>query len=495
MGANPEEQREFVTTMDHNDIWRQIDRILHSVTFADKDQLKKLLEILFNNIDSQATLKPDRVIKDLWPLEARAKGSADVATEINRLRKALRTYYEMEGRTDPITISLPNRSAPATDGTKGRRWIVAEPRADAEVAAPPLVPSACPRRRLWFVAAAGAICILTCVVVLMASGDSRPQFGRLDGPTLTILNAKGKELWHQSFPEGFWSDYYANGLDQRIWFGDLDGDGRSEVLFLYHPAGSPFSHSTTLICFSNRGNEKWRWTPGRDLPELHGTPAVYMTFGFGVLKPTPSGHRRIVVSSQNQPFYPDQIAIIDSNGRTVSEYWHSGILNHLALADLDGDGREEIIATGISNGYDQATLIALDPDRVFGASTETARPAVQLHGMGTAHERIRLLFPRSDLNKALSVYNRGEDMTIGHGRIRLDVSECALRPNCIFVYELDKDFKLRSVTPGDPFLGAHKEFYLGRKDDHPFSKQEETEFQKVRCVVGCQTPFVPVQID
>jgi len=221
---------------------------------------------------------------------------------------------------------------------------------------------------------------------------------------------------------------------------------------------------------------------------------VYLTYGFGVLKPTQSGKRRIVVSSQNQPFYPDQVAIVDSSGKTVSEYWHSGILNHLALTDLDGDGREEIILTGISNGYDQATLIALDPDRVLGASTEAARPEVQLHGMGVAQERVRLLFPRSDLNKALSVYNVGQDMTIDQSRIRLVVSECMLRPNCLIVYEFDKSFQLRAVTPGDPFRGAHKEFYLNRKDDHPFSKKEEDEFQKVRCLVGCKTDFVPVKL-
>jgi hypothetical protein len=413
---------------------------------------------------------------------------------MNRLRKALKTYYDKEGTTDPIRISLPNRSAPAPDGTKEKRWIVAEPLDVIEDSAPPRAIVKNPRKWLRMIAALVAVCILTYITVVMASVDRRPQLGRMDGPALTILNAEGKELWRKNFPDGFWREYYDQGMEQRIWIGDLDGDGQTDVLFLYHPGGSPLSHSTTLICFSSRGKEKWRWTPGRDLPELNGTPAVYLTFGFGVLKAAQSGHRRIVVSSQNQPFYPDQIAIVDSNGKTVSEYWHSGILNHLALTDLDGDGREEIIATGISNGYDKATLIALDPERVFGASTEAARPEVQLHGLGIAHERFRLLFPRSDLNRALSVYNVGEEMTIDQGRIRLTVLECTLTPNCLIVYEFDNNFHLRAVTAGDPFRSAHKEFYSNRKDDHPFSAEEESEFQKVRCLVGCRTEFVSVQL-
>ena len=112
--------------MDHAAIGDQIDRILRSRSFAGKTQLMKLLEVLFDNMDSQCTLKPDRVIRGLWPDEIKTKRSADVATEMNRLRKALDCYYNEEGTSDPIVISLPNRSVQAHDGTKEKRWIVAD---------------------------------------------------------------------------------------------------------------------------------------------------------------------------------------------------------------------------------------------------------------------------------------------------------------------------------------------------------------------------------
>ena len=51
--------------MDPKAIRDQIDRVLHSQSFASKGQLRKLLEILLKNIDSQTTLKPDEVIKEL----------------------------------------------------------------------------------------------------------------------------------------------------------------------------------------------------------------------------------------------------------------------------------------------------------------------------------------------------------------------------------------------------------------------------------------------
>jgi hypothetical protein len=85
------------------------------------------------------------------------------------------------------------------------------------------------------------------------SEDRRPNAGRMEGATLTIMNAAGEELWHKSFPEGFWlpddsrKDDYPRSQD-RLWFGDLNGDGQTEVLFLYYPSVDPGAHSSTLIC-------------------------------------------------------------------------------------------------------------------------------------------------------------------------------------------------------------------------------------------------------
>jgi hypothetical protein len=486
--------------MDPTAICDQIDRILRSESFASKSQLRKLLEILLRNIDSQITLKPDLVIKELWPEETRTKRSADVATEINRLRHALESYYNGEGKADLITIVLPNRAVPAPDGTPEKRWIVAKPREGetaglqraSEVQRP--IPQVSARRGLKLATAIVAIGIVGFASIRMLTVHDEPKLGRLDGSTLTIMNAEGKELWRKVFPEGFSANWY-HGMDltTRIWFGDLEGKGHTSVLFVYSPASSPQSpHSSTLICYSDRGKEKWRWTPGRNLPEMAGSPATYGTHAVAVLKATEKRPPRIVVLSQHDPWWPSQIAILDSNGKTISEYWHSGGLGSMVLADLDGDGREEIIATGVSEYDHQATLVVLDPDRVFGASTEV-RPGFQIHGMGVAQERLRLLFPRSDLNRALFQFNMATELIVEHGSIRLTVMECVTPPGCRIYYEFDKNLRLIAAYAGsDEFRSAHVRFYQNSKDSHPLSAEEQAAFQKVRCLVGCKSEFVPV---
>jgi hypothetical protein len=481
--------------MNRTAISHQIDRILRSQTFARKSQLRKLLEVLFKNMNSQAMLKPDLVIRELWPGETRTKRSADVAAEMNRLRHALESYYSGEGKADPITISLPDRSVTAADGTQEKCWIVAKPRGGIED--PPPGSQVNPPRGLKTVALiavlGAALGIAAYVSIRVLAVPDQPKIGRLEGSTLLILNAEGKELWRKVFPEGFGPDwYYATGT--HIWFADLEGKGHTSVLFSYSPAASRLqSHPSTLICYSDRGKEKWRWTPGRVLPELNGSPATFKTLTLAVLKATEKRPPRIVVSNWHDPWWPNQIALLDSNGNIVSEYWHSGGFSSMLLADLDGDGRQEIVATGVANGYDhQATLVVLDPDRVSGASTEV-RPEFQIHGMGIAQERLRLLFPRSDLNRALFQFNMAIELTAEHGIVRFTVMECITPPGCRIYYEFDKNFRLIAAFAGsDEFRSAHERFYQTGKDAHTLSAEEQAAFQKVRCLAGCKFEFVPV---
>ena len=489
----------FVEPMDPTAISEQIERILRSPSFAGKSQLRKLLEILSKNMDSQTTLKPDQVIKELWPAETKTKRSADVATEMNRLRHALESYYNGEGKSDPVTICLPNRTVPGPDGMPEKRWIVAKTRdgegdglgrASAEQRP---IPQAGARRGLKLAAAIAAIGIVGYASIRILTAHNPPRLGRLEGSTLVIMNSEGKELWRKTFPEGFGPDwYFQKGLESHIWFADLEGKGHTSVLFIYAPAG-PVAQSSTLICYSDRGKENWRWTPGRELPEFEGSPATFLTMALGVLKTTEKGPPRIVVSSQHHPWWENQVAILDANGKMIAEYWHSGVLSYLALADLYGDGKEEIVTTGVNNGYLQATLVVLDPERVSGASTEV-RDKFQIHGIGVAHERLRLLFPRSDLNKALFSFNAAVEPTIEHGSIRLTVEECLVPRGCGVWYEFDKNLHLISAYADDDFRSAHARFYQNGKDAHPFTAEEQAELQKVRCLVGCKSEFVPVQI-
>ncbi|MGA7258090.1 MAG: helix-turn-helix domain-containing protein [Terracidiphilus sp.] len=489
--------------MDRNVVDNHVERILRSGGLASKPQLQRLLGILAAHFEGQSTLKPDRVMRELWPDEPK-RSSSHLATAMNRLRRALETYYSEAGAEDEVLIRLPRRGGEEAADNHAQIWIAAEPREipGAPQAAAVMEPTGkveaangsavkSKRNRWWLAAAAILPCCLVAGIMLMRGGHGPPSTARLDGNILVVVNAKGKELWSQSFPEGFWKDFYRDGLAPKMWFGDLDGSGRTSVLMVYHPAVDATSRSSELICFSQDGKEKWRWKPKRVLPELGNEPAIYRTVGTVVLKSKPGTPARIVVMSWHYPQYPTQVALVDANGKTISEYWHSGHLDQMMLADLDGDGRQKILAFGESNGYDEATLVVLDPDHLSGASLETARPELQIHGMGIAHERFRLLLPRSNLNRATNAYNQAGEMTFANGVLRLSVRECNGNEGCVQWYDFDRNLNLRNVYSDDGFPKAHVEYYRGRGERF-LKTQEEQAFWKVRCLVGCAGDYVPV---
>ncbi len=459
--------------MDRASVQEQVDRILHSTAFAGKSQLAKLLQVLFDRMDSQSTLKPDCVIRELWPDEIKTKRSADVATEMNRLRKALEAYYVGEGAIDPVIICLPNRSPSADSGVREKRWIVAEARVTDQQTSPLPTPRALSRRRLKIIAAMAAVVILAIAVYLLVRTlivADRPVSARLDGSTLIVVNAKGQDLWRKAFTDGFSTEYYSKGLAPRTWFGDLDGDAAPMSSSCTSPPQSPVPLlNADLLLKRGQGEMALESRPGvarsrRDSCDIR--DGCFRSAESGPWTPA-----RIVVSSHHTPWYPNQIAIVSADGKTVSEYWHSGQFYFMTLADLDGDGRQEILASGVNNGYHLATLVVLDTDRVFGASTETVRPEIQIHGMGAAQERIRLLFPRSDLNKAVAKYNWGQEPTVEHSMISYPVAECESHPACFIWYQFDSNFHLLWARAGDTFLYAHAEFYRNDKANHPFTEQ------------------------
>ena len=496
------------------EIQEQVNKVLQSRTFASKAQLRRLLEILHRNIDSQDNLKPTAVIQELWPDEVRTKRSADIATEMNRLRRALEDYYESEGAGDEVVISLPNRSAAAANGSQEKRWIAAHARNGREAAEEhPPAPARQATKRRGLAArlreapvALVVVLVVALVVVLAGAGyfgfrifgrQGEPKSARIEGTSLVILNAEGKELWRKSFPEGFGPEsYYEHGLESRIWFADLEGKGHVNVLFSYLPAASTQPRASTLICYSDRGKEQWRWTPGRPLSENVGDQVSYKTHALGVLKATAERGARIVAASEMDPWWggPSQVALLDANGKFISEYWHSGGFGDILVADMDGSGKEEIIATGDAYGYDnQATVVVLDPDRVKGASREVV-PQYQIQEMGEAQERLRLFFPRSDLNRTSFDHNLAVQPVMEDGNLQITVDECLAPIGCPIEYEFNRKFELIGVHPGnDEFQTAHDRLYANGKAEHHFGVEEQSAFLKIRCLKGCSGEFVPVE--
>ncbi len=63
-------------------------------------------------------------------------------------------------------------------------------------------------------------------------------------------------------------------------------------------------------------------------------------------------------------YHPTALCLVDRNGVMRAQYAHKGHLRNVITADLDADGKDELVAAGVNNApaYNGPTLVLLDED-------------------------------------------------------------------------------------------------------------------------------------
>ncbi len=316
----------------------------------------------------------------------------------------------------------------------------------------PLPEAAQPRRRIRY---SGRLLAAGLVAVAVAGGAllpglfrGRPASYRAQGNTFIVLDERGNELWRKVFPYALHPDLQAGTATQCVWFGDLDR--HPSVLFVPASAAA-LRESTPLICYTDRGKERWRFTPGRrvhtsteDFDPIYGGP------NFLVGPVGKGGRTAIVAVSSHYLFYPTQVTLLSTGGKMLREYWHSGHLPLMRLEDLNGDGESEIYLAGINNGAKAATIVVLDPESFEGASLEPEAPDHQLVGFAPGRERKRILLPRSCLSRTFDPYNTITRFWISEGTITVETNEFIESPAGIY-YHFDPDLRAYRAELGDAY--------------------------------------------
>lgn len=336
-------------------------------------------------------------------------------------------------------------------------------------------------RRFWVL-----VTLFTVLAVVTYASIRRFVFPRSGKPaaigmavnTLIVKDAEGKELWHYSFPLRMRDEYNDPSWARNYWFAaDVDGDGETELVFGTVPLiarDDPASQINEVLCFSQNDHRiKWRFTPGRskvtdNTGEEYFPP--YWIYNLKLVPGRPASNERIVVSSMHNTEAPDQVAILDGHGKLLGEYWHPGHLSQMGFADLDGDGKPELLLGGVNNGQHAATLVVFDPDRVHGTATGLSDPRFGLRGFEPGTEKAVVLFPLTCLAREgpkAERYNWIEMLHVTKDRLFLAVSEGVVRGKLDLIYELDYDLKVRSVAPNADVRQQHLDWEKGGYLKHP----------------------------
>ncbi len=326
------------------------------------------------------------------------------------------------------------------------------------------------RSVLWAVAALGAVLLLAAAIWATRPAGRLADW-RVEGSALLALDGRGRELWRLQLGGSLNLAEYARDMTTpAAWIEDIDGDGRKELLFCHHYDGGPHGD---LICFSDTGREKWRFTPGRSaasFPEDLRPP--YAADRLHVFRH--KGQLRILVSSIHHTWFPSQLAMLDNQGKLLREYWHSGYIREIRAVEWPGYSEPLIVVAGIANGFRAADLVVLSPSEFGGASREES-PEHQLPG-GPPRELARLLFPVSCVTRASVPFNLPSSLLAHGANLEVGINENAvLEQNPVVLYTFRPDWSLASVGLSSMYESAHASLERQGILAHSLDKRRETE--------------------
>jgi hypothetical protein len=385
--------------------------------------------------------------------------------------------------SEPTTSELPasearNSDAPTSDATASMATTSAitmssmVPAPTADVAKAPKATIRVSQGKLatrWWV-----LVLAIAVPLLVGAGwflwpVPKPTTWRVDESTLIISGSDGREVWRHTFTEPITPEMYTlryNETRRKILLTDLDHDGANEVLFALMPAKTG-AFCAKLLCFSNKGRMLWEFQVGKAVRSV--TRSFEQVFGinqFGIT--LLEGKPHVLIASKHYLYFPVQVALLDSGGRLVREYWHSGDFTQLLIKDMDGNGREEAYLGGVSNAHRAATIVVLDPGSMSGASREPD-PAFQLQGFAHGKAFRRLLLGRTCIGQKDALYNVVHEFNLTPEALIVDVHE-KFNPYTLSSFlHFDHKLRLQRVEVSSQLVGEHEQMEREHKVDHPLT--------------------------
>ncbi len=334
--------------------------------------------------------------------------------------------------------------------------------------------------KVWVGLASTALLAAFVVLAVRWMEESPTPYEHIvDSRSLIVRDRSGWVVGRHSFDDPMLVTAYQPSVrHQRVWSGDLNGDGRTETLFTYYPETLE-TKGTKLYLFDDGVDQLWEFAPGEVISAGERTfSSAYFIENFLLRDLDNDGLQEILLSSHHFYDYPNQFVILEGlTGDMLGSYWHSGFLPYLDTMDLDGDDVDEILLGGVNNGRRAATLVVLDAGHVSGASRQPEGDSHQLRIEPLDTEKAVVFFSQTCINELKEVHNYVAGVRSLGNRIEVHVAEKG--PGHEVIYTLGTDLKVKDVNISVPLRNLHKELESAGELDHSLSPDEINALKEI----------------
>jgi hypothetical protein len=311
---------------------------------------------------------------------------------------------------------------------------------------------------------AAMVAVLVTVGALRVTWRSEPVRAGFEGNRLVAYDKDNREVWSYAFTEPLFA-WYSQESPKFLRFEDLRGDGERELIAIVgFPPPMPTSPPRHVVyCFSSRGKLLWQYEPTKILRFGGKDFSGPWTVTDVVLDGTKS--RFIWVSFTHQVWWPSFVVRLDSDGGARLQYVQSGHIR--ALATLHNSFGSFVLAAGVNNEFDSASLAVVPQDQVSSASPQSVGAKYACDSCaGDPHSFV--LFPRSEISRVVvSPFHMADWLAVKDGTIEVQTGEANTGPDIVIRdYVFNSDLQLQSAEFGDNYWKLHDQLYREHKLDH-----------------------------
>jgi len=233
--------------------------------------------------------------------------------------------------------------------------------------------------------------------------DDNPTLLTTDGGVLYVKNKNGKILWTKK-AAGLFKNASTNkrilDINSRIF--DVDSDGKNEVLF---SGGLVFGNkiiSQKSFCFDYKGNTRWiksfadEVESERDKHDANYNSVIIDTS-------TITERKSLFLICTNANSFSSAIYRIDleTGARLPGTMWCSGFVVDAIIKDIDNDGKEDILAVGVDNGFEEIVIFSYEIDTLTRVRFSTKEYLIRNFPTAELKNYIRL--PKTDYDNYLQM--------------------------------------------------------------------------------------------